>query len=77
MKKIEPTKYYSAKSIIDMGILPWASAVTFNKKLNDKRWQEIFKPLVEQHESIKRYKIKGKRILKFLDSLERGKIKLN
>ena len=69
MKKINPDQYYSAKAVVDMGILPWKSAVTFNKKLDDKRWHKIFKPLVEQHESIKRYKIKGKNIIKFITFL--------
>lgn len=76
MKKIESEKYYTARQVSLMGILPWNSPYTFNNKLNDKKWKDVFKPLVEQHLTNKTYKIKGKNIIKFLSELEKGNIKI-
>lgn len=73
-EKIDKDKYYSARQVSQLGILPWASPYTFNLKLNQKKWQEIFKPLIEQHGKNKTYKIKGEAIIKFLIDLEKGKI---
>lgn len=76
MENIEPEKYYTAAQVSKMGVLPWNSPYTFNRKLNDDRWKETFKPLVEQHASNKTYKIQGKNIIKFLIDLEKGNIKI-
>lgn len=72
--KIDPNKYYSSRAILLMGILPWKSPVTFNIKLKDPKWIEIFNPIVEQKKIVKRYHIKGENIIKFLDLAEKGKL---
>jgi predicted transcriptional regulator len=72
MKKIEPNEYYTARQVSQMGILPWKSPYTFNLKLNSKRGQAVFKPLIEQHKHNKTYKIKGENIIRFISDLERG-----
>ncbi len=69
--KINPNKYYSSLAVSKMGILPWASPFTFNKKLNDPEWRDTFKPLIEQHKWNKTYKIRGENIIKFLANLEK------
>lgn len=78
MKKedIQKEKYYTAAQISQMGLLPWNSPYTFNKKLNDPAWQVIFKPMVEQHETNRTYRVKGENIISFLNKLESGEIKL-
>lgn len=75
-EKINKDKYYSAAQVSKMGILPWNSPYTFNKKLNDKKWKNTFKPLVEQHTTNRTYKIQGANIIKFIKDLQNGDIKL-
>jgi len=74
--EIKADKYYSSLAIIKMGVLPWDSAMTFNNKLNDEKWKEIFKPMIETHKTSKSYKVKGENIIKFINSLEKGDIQL-
>lgn len=78
IKDIQPDEYYSAAAIVDMRLpgFPWRSKYTFNKKLNDERWFDTFKPLIEQHDTTKTYKIQGKNIISFIKDLERGEIKI-
>jgi len=75
-EKINPKKYYSSAAIVEMQLenFPWASKWTFNEKLNDPKWQKIFKPFIEQHKNSKTYKIKGENIIKFLKAVEEGKL---
>jgi len=74
--EIKADKYYSSLAIIKMGILPWDSAMTFNAKLNDEKWKEIFKPMIETHRTSKSYKIKGYNIIKFIEALEKGEVNI-
>lgn len=69
-ENINPDKYYSSLSISKMKILPWNSPFTFNKKLNDPKWRDVFKPLIEQHKTSKTYKIQGINIINFMKSLK-------
>lgn len=71
---IDPNKYYSSRQVVMMNILPWRSPLTFNFKLTDKKWIEIFNPVVEQKKVNKRYYIKGENIIKFLKMAEEGKL---
>lgn len=76
IKDINPGEYYSSAAVVKMGLLPWKSAYTFNKKLNDEKWQDWFLPLVEQHDTTKTYKIRGENIIRFLNALQRGEVEL-
>lgn len=77
-EKINPKKFYSSAAIIDMQLenFPWASKFTFNEKLNDPRWQDVFRPFIEQHKNSKTYKVKGENIIKFLKAVEKGDVKI-
>ena len=70
MKKINENEWYSSWKIIQMGILPWNSAMTFNKRLNENKYIAIFNPLVVKVGKRKFYKIRGKYIIKFLKSIK-------
>lgn len=72
--EIDPDKYYSARQVQQMGILPWKSSVTINSKLSEEKWIKIFNPIVEQKKIIKRYHIKGEYLLKFIKLAEQGKL---
>ena len=37
MDKIESEKYYSARALADMKVMPWG-AMTLNKRLNEKKY---------------------------------------
>ena len=71
---VNPNEYYSANSVVMMGVLPWKSAMTFNKKLNDPYWISVFNPVVDQKEKVRRYYIKGENIIKFIELAETGKL---
>lgn len=77
-ENIKPKKFYSSAAIVEMQLenFPWASKYTFNEKLNDPKWQKIFKPFIEQHENSKTYKIKGENIIRFLKAVERGEVNI-
>ena len=72
--KIDPNKYYSAAEVVRMGVLPWKSYITFNRRLNEQKWIEIFNPIVEQKKLMRYYHIKGENILKFVELAESGKL---
>lgn len=71
---IEKEKYYTAKSIVDMGILPWKSRYTFYKKLREKKWIKIFNPKVENNIKSNRFYIKGKNINNYLKLYNKNQI---
>lgn len=72
---IDPNKYYSARAVLQMGILPWRSPVTFSMKLStEQKWIDIFNPIVDQKNRVKRYHIKGENIIKFIDLAEKGEL---
>lgn len=73
---IDPEKYYSSLSISKMNILPWRSPFTFNLKLNNEKWKYVFKPLIEQNGKNKTYRVQGRNIIKFIEDLEKGDIKI-
>ena len=71
---IDQNRYYSAAQVVRLGVLPWKSAVTFNRRLQEQQWIDIFNPIVEQKKILKRYHIKGENIIKFLELAEAGKL---
>jgi hypothetical protein len=74
IEEINPTKYYSSRQVIAMQVLPWSSAMTFNKKLREEKWALIFKPIVEHHSKFVRIYIKGSSINHYLELAANGKL---
>lgn len=72
MINIEPEKYYSAKAVVEMGFLPWKSRMTFTIKLSEKKWQDVFNPIIDQTRSRRRFYIKGDVIIKYIKELKNG-----
>lgn len=72
---INPDKYYSAKKVSQMGVLPWSSNMTFIKNLKDPYWAAIFNPIIEQKKNTKRFYIKGQNIIDFIQLAKEGKLK--
>lgn len=81
IKLINPEKYYSALAISKIKtqdgdrLLPWSSPYTFNKKVNDLKYKDVLKPLIEQHEFNKTYKIKGENLINFMILIDKGNIR--
>lgn len=73
-KDIESGKYYSARQVAKMGILPWRSAATFGKALRDDRWKAIFNPVADQKKNAVRFHIKGESVLKFVEMARNGEL---
>lgn len=71
---IDHEKYYSAKQITDMKILPWNSNTTFTKALREQKWIDIFKPITEVKSNHTRFYIQGKNIIKFKELADNGNI---
>ena len=66
---IDPNKWYSGKAVVDMeGVLDWKSRWTFSKKLKEKKWAKIFKPIFSKKEVMTRVSIKGQNIINYLES---------
>lgn len=72
--QIDSEKYYSAKQVALMGILPWSSNMTFTKVLSNPYWADIFKPIVERKATNRRFYIKGENIIHFLQLAKEGKL---
>ena len=72
LKNIDPQKYYSAKSVVDMKVLPWINRSTFSKKII--KYENIFKPKREQKAIMPRIFIKGENIIKFIKLFEQNKL---
>lgn len=77
MQEIIPTKYYSARKLVSMKVLPWSSTMTFYKKLKEPRWIAIFNPLVEEKKTRTYNYIKGENIINFLTMAKNGQINQN
>ena len=67
--EIIDNEYYSSRKLIDMQILPWRSANTFNKMLQEEEWQKIFQPIIMKRQTKTFYKIKGKYINNYLKKI--------
>lgn len=75
--EIIPTKYYSSKKLVEMKILPWGSAMTFNKRLKEQYWIDIFKPIITSHGKRKFTYIQGANIINFQQLAELGRLNIN
>lgn len=75
MPEIKPSEYYTTRKLVSMKIVPWSSAMTFNKKLTEQKWIDIFNPFVEVVEGKKYIRIKGENIIKFLELAANGQFK--
>lgn len=76
MEEIIATKFYSPKKLVKMGILPWASAMTFKKRLQEPQWKELFNPLIEDNNGREMIYIKGENIIKFQELAANGKLNI-
>lgn len=65
-KDIDKEKYYSAKAVVDMQILPWKSRATFSKLLRIEKWSKIFNPIANTVGKRRRFYIKGEFIINYL-----------
>lgn len=71
---IDPNQYYSSAAVCKMKVLPWKSPMTFNAKLQEQKWIDIFNPIVEQKGVHNWYHIKGANIIKFIELANSGKL---
>ena len=69
---IDPDRYYSPRKLVCMKILPWSSAMTFNKKLKEPKWKELFNPIVDTSSGRIFMRIKGENIITFLTMAKDG-----
>lgn len=76
MEDIIATKFYSPKKLVKMGILPWASAMTFKKRLQEPEWKALFNPVIEVRGSRKMIHIKGENIIKFQQLAANGELNI-
>jgi hypothetical protein len=74
IEEINPTAYYSPRKLVDMKVLPWASAMTFSKRLKEEKWIALFNPIVETRNGRIYMHIKGENIIKVLELAANGKL---
>lgn len=72
---IEPDKFYSAKAVTDMGILPCKSRKTFCKLLRTKKWANIFNVVEHKSTNSTRFYIKGIYIINYINLQNNGKLR--
>tara|TARA_R110000868_G_scaffold162400_2_gene393611 strand:- start:50 stop:286 length:237 start_codon:yes stop_codon:yes gene_type:complete len=68
--KIDPDKYYTAKSIVDSNLVHWKSRMTFVKKLREDKWNKLFNPIMEKAGDTIRFYIKGENIIKYKEYIK-------
>ena len=74
LQEINPDEFYTPRKLVAMNVVPWKGAMTFNRKLKEEHWIEIFKPLVEIVEGKRKLYIKGDNIIKFQALASQGKL---
>jgi len=74
MENINPEKYYSVAKLASMKILPWASPMTLRKRLKNDKWNNIFKPIIEEKEGKLFMFVKGENIINFLTMANNGQL---
>lgn len=74
---IDPEEYYSPALLMRCKIFPWwESNMTFMAKLQTEQGMELFKPVITQGPTNRRFKIKGENVLKVLAMADAGELKL-
>ena len=72
MIDIIPDQFYSPRKLVSMKILPWASSMTFNKRLKEEKWKDLFNPIVETKNNRTFTYILGANIIKVLEMAANG-----
>ena len=72
LQEINPDEFYSPRKLVAMKVVPWKGAMTFDRKLKQEQWIEIFKPLIEIVEGKRKIYIKGDNIIKFQELASKG-----
>lgn len=73
-KDIDPARYYSVRALTMMNILPWRSAYTVAKVMREKKWQDIFHPVMDQKSNGVRVHILGSNIVRYMEMVKSGEI---
>lgn len=79
MTKINPKEWYSLNAIAKEKMLPWAKDIKTVRKVvdHDLKNGKILQPVITNTGHGKRYLIKGENILKFIQAVQTGKVKLH
>lgn len=72
METIIADKYYSARKLVSMNVLPWKSAMTVYKRLKQDKYKEIFNPIIEIVKGRTSIRIKGENIIKYQELVANG-----
>lgn len=72
--EIEAGRYYSVRAVAAMKILPWRSASTLAKAMQEDKWREVFQPVFDQKKNAMRVHIKGQSILDFIEKAKTGEL---
>ncbi len=73
MVDIDIEKFYSPRKLVQMKIVPWG-IMTFNRRLKEAKWNDLFNPIVETRNGRTLKYIKGDRIIMFLELAANGKL---
>jgi hypothetical protein len=75
---LKPSQWYSLKDIVQYRLFPWYSSFEYVRKVVKKDYQNrnILKAVITGEGTNRKYQIKGENIIKFIKSVENGKVTL-
>jgi menaquinone-dependent protoporphyrinogen IX oxidase len=76
--KIKPQEYYSMQKIVQGKLFPWAKTYPTVRKFveHDQQTGNFLKAIISGEGNAKKYRFKGENIIKFINAVESGKVRL-